>query len=235
MTLYRPRLRQLGTRELPLPLRGTCPEDRPTRCTRSGPRRGSRPGSRRFRAARWSGRWRGAGQRPSARAPTRTSVWGGRAKEVPRGPPSLRSGGARRRSRGAGDSRSAAGLSAPEAQARVRGTDRRRPGRALCRPRLSTCPGGHLGGTPLPSPPEGRLLSRRLARLPTGGPLGLGPQARPPPLLRLPPRPVTLGTSRGPGYRTRGEPWTELSSASWGPSTARTGWAIPRATAGQRR
>ena len=73
VTLHRPRPRQLGARLPPRPLRGSCLEDRPTRCTTSGPRRGSRPGSRWLRAARWGGKWRGAGQRPSVRAPTRTS------------------------------------------------------------------------------------------------------------------------------------------------------------------
>ena len=74
VTLYHPQPRQLGAQSPPRPLRGSCLEDRPTRCLRLGTRQSSRPGSSSSLAARRGGRWRGAGQRPSARAPTRTSV-----------------------------------------------------------------------------------------------------------------------------------------------------------------
>ena len=146
----------------------------------------------------------------------------------------LRSGGARRRSRGAGDSRSAAGPSTLRPRTRVQGTDRSRPSRALCRPRLSTCTSGPRGGAPLSDPLGGRLPSRRLARLPTEDSLGVGPRVEPPPQARLPPRPLTLGPPRDPRHQPREGPWTGLSSASRGSSIARLGRAIPRATIGQK-
>ena len=204
VTLYCPRPRQVGARSPLRPLRGSCLEDRPTRCSRLGTRQGSRPGSSSSLAARWGGRWRGAGLRPSARAPTRTSVCGGRARGAPRGSPGLRSGGARRRSQGAGDSRSVAGPSAPRPRTRVRGTDRCRPGRALCRPRFSICASGHRGGTPLLDPPGGRLLPRRLARLPTEGPLGVGQRAGPPPAGQAPAAAGDPGAPAGPEAPTAG-------------------------------
>ena len=50
--------------------------------------------------------------------------------------------------------------------------------------------------------------------MPTGGPPGACPRAGHPPLLRLFPWPVALGTSRDPGYLSREGTWTGPSSAS---------------------
>ena len=137
VTFYR--TGQLSARPPPSPLRGSCLEDRPTRCTTSGPRRGGRPMSRWLRAARWGERWQEAGPRPTARpsvrAPTRMS---GRPRVVPQGPPDLHRGGTGRRRRGAGDSRNAAGLSPLGVRARVRGPGTPRPARARRGPRLTT-------------------------------------------------------------------------------------------------